>query len=266
VNRLDPIARGLSAVGRLTRTRVGFLLILAASAWGVLREAVGPVSWRRTVRHEFTRALREVTRGGLATTIVTAALAGVAVVYEALYWLGVAGEAELTGSILVTVLVRELTPLLVGLILLGLSGMLTVTELGRLQTGGQVRALQAQGLDPFLLLVLPRTLAFALGSFTLGVIFAVTALVFGFIVSGAIGTVQTSLWTFLERIASAMSARDYMVAPLKLLVIGFLVGLSSCLTGLGATEDDTLSSLMPRGFVHGILAVMIPNILLTLAV
>ena len=262
----DPVAPVLAAVGRFTRARVGFSLRLAAGSWGVLREAVRPISWRRTVRQEFKLAMRQATGGGLATTMVTASLAGVAMVHEALYWLDVAGQAALTGSILVTVLVRELTPLLVGLILLGRSGMLTVTELGTLQTGGQVRAMYAQGIDPFLLLVLPRTLAFALSSFTLGVIFAATALVFGFIVSGAIGTVQDSLWTFLDRVVAAMTVRDYMVVPIKLLVIGFLVGLSSCLTGLGAKDDDTLSSLMPRGFVHGILVIMVTSILLTLTV
>jgi len=264
--QFGPIMPSLAAVGHFTRARAGFPLMLAAASWGVLREAMRPVSWRRTVHHEFKLAIRQATGGGLATAMVTASLAGVAMVYEALYWLGVAGQAQLTGSILVTVLVRELTPLLVGLILLGRSGMLTVTELGMLQAGGQIRAMQAQGIDPFLLLlVLPRTLAFALSGFTLGVIFAATALVFGFIVSGAIGSVQDSLWTFLDRVLQAMTVRDYMVVPMKLLVIGLLVGLSSCLTGLGARDDDDLASLIPRGFVRGILVIMVTSILFTMA-
>ncbi len=265
MSRFGPIIRSLGTVGRFARARLSFPLVLAAGSWGVLREAVRPISWRRTVRHEFKLAMRQATGAGLATVVVTASLAGVAMVYEALYWLGIAGQAQLTGSILVTVLMRELTPLLVGLILLGRSGMLTVTELGMLQAGGQIRAMFAQGIDPFLLLVLPRTLAFALSSFTLGIIFAATALVFGFIVSGAIGTVQDSVWTFLGRVVAAMTVQDYMTVPLKLLAIGFLVGLSSCLTGLNAADDDDLSSLMPRGFVHGILVIMVTSILFTLA-
>jgi phospholipid/cholesterol/gamma-HCH transport system permease protein len=263
---LGSVLPPLAAVGRFARARAGFPLMLAAGSWGVLREAVRPVSWRRTVRYEFARTLRQAAGGGLATTMVTASLAGVAVVYEALYWLGVAGQAELTGSILVTVLVRELTPLLVGFILLGRSGMVIINELGRLQTGGQVLAMVAQGIDPFLLLVLPRTLAFALSGFTLGIIFAATALVFGFVVSSAAGAGQTSLWLFLDRVTAAMTVRDYAAVLMKLPAIGFLVGLSSCLTGLSAREDDTLSSLMPRGFVHGILVIMLTSVLLTLTV
>ena len=50
-----------------------------------------------------------------------------------------------------------------------------------------------------------------------------------------------------------MTVRDYMVIPAKLFAIGYLVGLSSCLTGLTASTDDDLASLMPRGFVRGIL-------------
>ena len=258
------VGAGLAAVGRFARTRLVFPLLLAAASWGVLREVVRPISWRRTVRQEFNLTMRQATGGGLASILVTASLAGFAMVYEALYWLGVAGEGQLTGSILVSVLVRELTPLLVGLILLGRSGMLTVTELGMLRTGGQVRTMLAQGIDPFLLLVLPRTLAFALSGFTLGIIFSATALVFGFVVSSAIGNLQDSLWTFLDTVVGAMSVRDYMLVPVKLLSIGFLVGLSSCLTGLTAAPDDELASLLPRGFVHGILVVMIVDILLTL--
>ena len=253
----------LAAVGRFARARTSFPLVLAASSWGVLREAARPGSWRRTVRQEFNRTMHQAASGGLASVMVTASLAGVAMVYEALYWLGVAGEAQLTGSILVTVLVRELMPLLVGMILLGRSGMLTVTELGMLQTSGQARTLLAEGIDPFLMLVLPRTLAFALSSFTLGILFAATALVFGFIISSAIGNVQDSLWSFLEKVVSAMTVRDYMLVPAKLLVTGFLVGLSSCLTGLTAEPDDDLASLIPRGFVHGILVILVTDIFLT---
>lgn len=152
------VASLLAALGRRARARARFPLMFAAGSWGMLREAMRPTSWRRTVRYEFRLAMRQATGGGLATTIVTASLAGVAMVYEALYWAGIAGQAQLTGSLLVTVLV--------GLILLGLSGMLIATELGTWQAGGQIRTMQTQGIDPFLLLVLPRSLAFALSSFT----------------------------------------------------------------------------------------------------
>lgn len=61
------------------------------------------------------------------------------VVSQAAYWLGYAGMAQMTGSILVSVLVREIAPILVGIILMGRSGMLSLTEIGMMVLGGEVR-------------------------------------------------------------------------------------------------------------------------------
>src|SRR4029077_12161224 len=108
-----------AAIGCLVRLKASFLLMLAALFWGVLLEARRPGSWRRPVRLEFRRALHQAAGGGMATTLVTAGLTGLALVAQAIYWLGLAGQQELEGSLIVTVLVRELTPLLTGMVLLG---------------------------------------------------------------------------------------------------------------------------------------------------
>jgi phospholipid/cholesterol/gamma-HCH transport system permease protein len=255
----------LAVIGRLARRRTQFLLMLAALSWGVLSEAVRPASWRRTVRAEFRRTLRQAIGGGLATTAVTAVLAGLAMVAEALYWLGLAGQQELVGPILVTLLVREVTPLLIGLILLGRSGTVVVQEVGTLQLGGQARALAALGIDPFLVLVLPRALALALASFTLGVLFALTALVIGFVFGNLLGSVQGSLWDFLDHVLAAMQVIDFAVFPAKMVVIGLLVALTACLTGMDARPDEDMASLLPRGFVRGLVAIMIASLVLSLA-
>lgn len=255
----------LAAIGRFTRRRARFLLMLAALTWGVLSEAVRPASWRRTVRAEFRRTLRQAVGGGLATTMVTAVLAGLAMVAEALYWLGLAGQQQLAGPILVTVLVREITPLLIGLILLGRSGTVAVQEVGALQLGGQARVLAAQGIDPFLLLVLPRAVALAVASFTLGVLFALTALVVGFMSGNLLGSVQGSLWDFLGRVLAAMQVVDFAVFPAKTVLIGLLVALTACLTGMGAHPGEDMASLLPRGFVRGLVSIMIASLVLSLA-
>ena len=256
----------LAAIGRVARRRASFALMLAALSWGVLLEAQRPRSWRRPVRSEFRRALRQSAAGGLATALVTAALTGLALVSQTLYWLGLAGQEELEGSLLVTVLVRELTPLLIGMVLLGRSGMVTVAELGLLQHGGQVRLLAAQGIDPVLLLVLPRVVAYALASFTLGVLFILAALVVGFVASSLLGAVQGSLWLFLDHVLSAMQAADFATFPIKMLCIGALVALTACLTGLTASPTDDSGHLLPRGFVRGVLAIMLTSLVFSLAV
>ena len=265
--RRPPPGRGqrvLARIGRAVRSHTRFVLLLASLGAGVVLDGIRPTTWRRTVRGEFRRALRQAVGGGLSTTLVTAALIGLVMVSQALYWLGQAGQEALIGPILVTVLVREVAPVLVGLIVMGRSGVVIVSEIGGLQFGGQVHALAAQGLDPFLLLVLPRAAALAIACFTLGVVFVVAALLTGFIAGSLVGAVHIPIGSFLERVLLAMHAGDFAVFPGKMIVIGLLVALTACLTGLTASAQDDAARLLPRGFVRGVVAILLASIALSL--
>lgn len=254
------------AVGREARDAIGFLLMLASLSWGVLRAIPRPSSWRRTVRAEFRRALRQSLGGGLPAILLTAVLVGLAMVSQALYWLGTAGQEQLIGPILVTVLVRELTPVLVGLILVGRSGMAALSELGELRLNGEVRALEGLGVDPFLYLVLPRAAAFAVAAFTAGVLFIVAALLSGFFAASFLSTAPTTLLDFLDTLVGAMNVADFVVFPIKMLVIGLLVATIASLTALGPHVPIGPTDLLPKGFVRSVLAVMITSVALSLAV
>ncbi|MBV8167310.1 MAG: ABC transporter permease [Alphaproteobacteria bacterium] len=256
----------LARLGFSARRRARFALMLAALTWGVIREAARPSSWRRTVRAEFGRALRQAVSGGVMPVLVTAALIGIAMVSQALYWIEESGQSALLGPVIVTVLMREIAPVLVGLILLGRSGMVAVSEIGALQLGGQVRALEAQGLDPFQILLLPRATALALASFTLGMVFVVASLLTGFMVGSVVGAVKLSLFSFLDSVLLALHPPDFVALPAKLMLIGLLVALSAGLTGLTARPRDDAATLLPRGFVRGVLAVLFASIVLSLVV
>jgi phospholipid/cholesterol/gamma-HCH transport system permease protein len=255
----------LARIGGPVRRRAGFLLLMASLGFGVLREAPRRDAWRRPVRAEFRRVLNEAIGGGFSTIAVTAALIGLGLVYQAIYWLGEAGQQGIVGTVLVTVLVRELAPVLVGLLLLGRSGMVAIVELGAIQAGGQLRVLQGMGLDPFRLLVLPRIVAFAVSGFTLGIVFVLIALLTGFVAGSLLGVVQLPLFGFLDAVLRAMSARDFLLFPGKLVTIGALVGLTSAITGLSARRGESPATLLPRGFLRGVLAVLLCSALLSLA-
>ena len=145
-------------------------------------------------------------------------------------------------------------------------GSLSCPRSGELQIGGQVRTLAAQGLDPFLLLVLPRACALAIGSFTLGILFVLAALLSGFVAGSLLGAVGISVWSFLDRVLLAMHAGDFAVFPAKMIVIGLLIALTGCLTRLTATAQDEVGGLLPRGFVRGVGAILLASVVLSLAV
>lgn len=261
-----PTARGaLAGLGRFARERAGFVLAGLGAAAGVALEAVRPASWRRTGRLEFRRALTQSAGGGLASTMFVAALSGIATVREAIYWLGLAGLGKLTAPVLVAVLLRELAPVLVGVILLGRSGLLAVVELGTLDAGGRARAMVAEGLDPFSLLVVPRVVAFATAGFTLGIAFSFTALLAGFLATEALGGVTGTASDFLAFVLDSMTVGDFVLIPLKFVFIAFGVGLVSVLSGLRDEADATPERRLPRGFARGMLVLMAIDVAFTVA-
>jgi phospholipid/cholesterol/gamma-HCH transport system permease protein len=256
--------RVLASLGRATRRQVHFTLLLGALSLGLFREAARPHAWRRTVRGEFHRLLRESLGGGFATVLVTAALVGVALVNQTLYWLIQIGQENLIGSMLVNGLVRGIGPVLVGLILLGRSGMPMVAQLVGARAGGQVHAMEAQGLDPFLLLVLPRAFALAAASFTLTVIFIAVALVTGFIADTLLQSSTVTFGTFLGQMEKALVLADVVVFPIKASGIGHLIALTAGITALEGSRHATTARLLSQTFVRGILVIITFNVALSL--
>jgi phospholipid/cholesterol/gamma-HCH transport system permease protein len=260
------LRRPVAWLGHYARARVSFFLSLMALAAGVAYQALLPRAWRRSARLELRRVLRTALGGSLTAIIFVAAILGIGMVYQAIYWLRVAGQEGALGNILVTVLLREVTPLLVGIILLGRSGSAMLTELGSLVRERQLHALQAQGIDPFQFLVLPRSVAFALASYTLAIVFLVVTLVVGFVVARLFDVVQTAFWSFLDGVLTALTPSDFAIFPAKMLTIGLLIGASACLTGLSAQAGEDVGQLISRGFIRGMLAIMLTSGLFSLAI
>jgi phospholipid/cholesterol/gamma-HCH transport system permease protein len=250
------VRRFLGAIGSAVNGRLSFTLQLAALLWGVIREGMQPSSWRRTMRNSLSDVLTRLIGGSLGTIAVTGIVIGLGLVFQAIYWLRTAGQESQIGRILVVVLIREITPLLIGIILLGRGGTATVAQLGILKAEGEVGVLRAEGLDIFQLIVLPHAVAYALASFTLGMVFVTLALVSGFVTGSLAGVVNQSLFGFLDNVLRALTIRDLAVFPIKLLLLGIVVSLTCCATGLAARETDGPSTLLPRGFARGITGIL----------
>jgi phospholipid/cholesterol/gamma-HCH transport system permease protein len=256
----------LEQLGGLTRRAAMVLLATAALTAGVVAEAIDPRSWRRpTLRAELRRSLRQALAGSLFTTLVTAGLVGVGLVHQAMSWLAFAGQEGLAGGLLVLVLVREVAPVLVGLILLGRSGTVIVVEFGATKASGHLDVLEAQGLDPFALLVLPRVVAMGVAGFTLGVLFLATALSSGFLTGRLLGVVQTPFADLLTNLLGAMGKSDFTLFAVKMVLVGALVAVVAAITGMSSTRAETPSHLLPRGFVRGLFAILGTSVVLSMA-
>ena len=218
-------------------------------------------TWRPTVRQEFVRHCWQVGIKALPATLLTAAIIGAGLVFQVMYWRRDFGDvlgALNINTLVLLILVREIAPLLVGLIVIGRSATVMITELVGLRTGGQVHMLDAQGIDIFDYLVVSRIAALAVCSFALGVLFVLTALVVGELLALAAGLAQFGFFEFLVKATSLLSPMVYLLLPLKTLSIGVLVGVVACVTAMRPAKIDSgVRELLPLGYMRAVVATLI---------
>lgn len=250
----------LAGIGAATLRRIDALLVFAAFSATAVAAALRRDSWRRPVRMALRHALHRVAVQSAWTTFGTGVLLGFVLVVQVVYWLETAGQAQLVGAIVVRVLVREIVPIVVGLIILGRVGTGVLIDLGEARSRGWLRQLEQQGIDPVALLVMPRMVGFAIGAFCLGTLLLVSTLASGYLVGSALGLITVPIWQFGQNVLLAMGIGDFVVPPVKCLAIGMGVALVCCATALArADESYELQRLVQRGFVRSALAVLVVN-------
>ena len=250
--------RGLAMIGDMVVRPLHGLLQLMTLGVAVALQAFRPASWRRTVRYEFRRHCHEIGIDALPSVIVIGGLVGLGLVLQALYWLGLFGQSDITGRLLVLVLVRELAPLIVGLILIGRSVSMSLMELTALRSQMMVRAMDAMGVDPFHMLVMPRVIAMSLCCFALTVFFISAALLIGYAGANASGYTSLSLTHFMSEVLDSMSVNEFILVVTKSLLIGYIAGLIACSMGLSPDEQRHGGrALLARGFVASMAAALI---------
>jgi len=252
--------RLLARIGAATIRRVDAMLVFAAFSATVAAAALRRDSWRRPVRMALRHAVHRVAVQSLVTTLGAGVLLGLGLVLQVVYWLDTAGQGQLVGSIVVRVLVREIAPIVVGLIILGRVGTGVLIDLGEARPRGWLRQLERQGIDPVALLVMPRMVGFAIGAFCLGTVLLVSTLMSGYLAGSALGLITFPVWQFGQNFLQAMDVSDFVIPPVKCLAIGMAVAIVCCATALArADESDELQRLVQRGFVRSALAILVVN-------
>ncbi|MBW2434245.1 MAG: ABC transporter permease [Deltaproteobacteria bacterium] len=259
------LKRLLANVGRWTISLWQEPVQFISDAVAVIWQGCRPITWRRSVRAELMRQCYQVGAQALPFILVAGIFVGFGLVAQAFHWLSVFGSTKLFGGFLSATLVREVAPVLVGLIVIGRSGSTLLVELGTMKTEGQVHMLDAQGLDPFLYLVVPRVVAFSICMFALTTAFVAVALLAGFFSGVLIGITQFNFFDFLNRAIGSMGLQTYLLFTVKTVSIGFVVALISCKIALSISGVSArVLGIMPRGFARSALATLIISIVLTI--
>jgi len=253
-------------VSAITGT-ANWLFMAFALATAVLRQGLRPITWRRPVRLELWRFMEIVCLRNLLAVCIAAALIGLTLVSQGRYGLERFGQVDAVGQVIVFAMVREIGPIVVGLLSLGGGGIVLLGELSALRGSGQLEALDRLGVDPFLLLVVPRVIAIIIAVFTHSIIFIVVALFTGYAVAHATGATATAPGQFVIDMLTAVGATGYVILPAKALAIGLTIGSVCALTALDPRgAGGSGATLTATGFIRAISGVLLVIALISLAV
>jgi phospholipid/cholesterol/gamma-HCH transport system permease protein len=231
--------RMLAGVGGSIRSRWRELRYAAVVIGTALYAGARPRYWTRTVRTAFSRQVLAIGVEPLWFVGALAVFVGISVVVQLSSWIGVAGQSQLLGPVLVTVVARELGPVLINLVVIVRSGSAMTTELGVLKIDGGVRALEAEGGDPFFQLVVPRVLGTAVSAFCLTIVFIFVAFASGYFFAASTGKGSRDLLLFVDTVSRAVQPKDVFNILAKSVLPALFAGASCCIGGLGVGKSVT---------------------------
>jgi len=228
----------LAAIGRFAINQAYKITYLAAVVAAVIYVGFQPRRWSPAIRNVLARQI--LFSGVDAITFISfiALLVGVSIVVQASQWLRTLGQTQLLGPVLVTVVIRELGPLLANFVVIGRSGNAIAAELGNMKVAGEVQLLDAMGLDPFVYLVIPRVIGFAVSVFCLTILFFVVSLTSGYLLS-LLGQRALPPLEFMDSIGESLRPSDVVLVLVKTIVPALLAGAICCTEGLAVTSSIT---------------------------
>lgn len=225
--------RAVIKLGELVWAQYDEVRHAAAVIGTVLYVCVWPPNWGRSVREMFARQVLAVGVEPVLFVCGVAVLVGISVVVQLAFWTGQAGQSQLLGPLLVAIVARELGPVLINLVVIVRSGSAMTTELGLLKISGEACALQAQGTDPLLHLVLPRVWGVAVSTFCLTIVFIFVAFASGYWFAAWMGNGTRDLLLFADTVASAARPKDVFNILAKTILPALFASASWCIGGLG---------------------------------
>ncbi len=248
----------LAAIGEGAIRRWDHVRYTAAVTASALRLAARPASWTGPVRLLVAKQILFTGVDAVGLILFIGLLVGLSVVTQAQLWLTRFGQSEMLGPLLVAVLIRGAGPVLVNFIGIGRSGTAIVTELATMRVHGQVRMLDAQGVDPMIYLVMPRILGVAVSVLCLTVLFVVGSLGAGYLVGLLLGVGAGAPSLFLESVLRPIRLTDVFDFLAKSTVPGLLAGAICCIEGLSISGSATeVPQAATRAVVRSIAALLV---------
>jgi phospholipid/cholesterol/gamma-HCH transport system permease protein len=195
------------------------------------------------------------------TAMVSLAIGGIAII-QSLTFLPRFGAESFIGKLLVTVIIRELGPILTGFIVIGRSGTAITTEIGNMVVSHEIEALEAMGVDPIRYIVIPRIFGVTFSLVSLNIYFTIFALIGGFLVSKLV--LVTSFTVYFQQVLESMVLSDVVISLSKGFIFGVLISLLCTFQGFSVKLSSTeVPQMTTKAVVYAIAAVFLADGIIT---
>ena len=168
--------------------------------------------------------------GSLTVVLLTGFFTGAVLVLQTGITLDKFGARPFVGQIVSASMVKELGPVLTGLMLAGRIGSGIAAELGSMVVTDQINALRALGTDPVRKLVVPRVLAAFFMAPVLTVIADALGILGGWLIAVFQLRVASSL--YWSSIYDALYIQDAWMGLIKPFCLGYVIATIGCHVGL----------------------------------
>jgi phospholipid/cholesterol/gamma-HCH transport system permease protein len=171
--------------------------------------------------------------GSLTVVLLTGTFTGMVLALQSGITLDQFGARSMVGRLVSASIVKELGPVLTGLMVAGRVGSGIAAELGSMMVTDQIAALRALGTDPIRKLVVPRILAGLVMVPVLTVIASAVGMVGGWIVT--VGVLRVASSVYWNSVVQGLYIQDVWMGLIKPFFLGFAIVSIGCHVGLRTT-------------------------------
>jgi phospholipid/cholesterol/gamma-HCH transport system permease protein len=147
------------------------------------------------------------------------------------------GQERMIYPLLITIITRELGPLLTAFIIIARSATAIATEMASMVISHEVEAYISIGVDPIEHLAVPRFLGVTISLFLLNVYFSIFGLVGSFAVAQLFNAMPASM--YFDYILQYLTLPDILVSIVKSISFGMIISLMAIMQGMAVDRAST---------------------------
>jgi phospholipid/cholesterol/gamma-HCH transport system permease protein len=185
---------------------------------------------RPIYRHDIVEQLDAIGFQSLTVVLLTGFFTGAVLALQSGLTLDAFGARPVVGRLVSASMIKELGPVLTGLMLTGRVGSGIAAELGSMVVTDQINALRALGTDPIRKLVVPRVIAGIFMAPVLTIVADFVGIVGGWLVARY--QLQVASGLYWSSILEGLVMQDLWMGIIKPFVLGFVIVTVACHVGL----------------------------------